>query len=278
MKKLLVTGQTRSGTSLVANFLNAQEGCVVYSDFFGAIVRGFTESHIKGYNVELTTQQKEIVLQDFQREYLAVGINADSSISLESFQTLGELYTIALDMLAEHRGAFRLTGHKITRIEHLLEKLLLETDLSAICIVRDLRDVMLSAKAKFKDTHFIRSCLSWRYGLNTVNKLEAMYPDRMYLMRFENFISDTTAETKRLSKFLHVELNPNIEQLKFKEEMWQDNSSFNDISRNMDTRVIGRWKQHRRNPYVIIAGLFQSTTKLLPPEAQEVMRIKVDKR
>ncbi len=50
MKKILITGQLRKGTTFIANFLNSQEGCLVYRDFLGSIFEGLNKLQIKRFD------------------------------------------------------------------------------------------------------------------------------------------------------------------------------------------------------------------------------------
>jgi hypothetical protein len=252
MKKILITGPTRTGTTLIANFLNAQEGCVIYRDFLGSIFEGLNRLQIKRFNSVLDEKGKNIILANLKPEFWNCGLTKINDLTTADFSTLGELYDIALNSL-QTEGC-HVVGHKITRQEKFLTSLLNETDISVIYTLRDLRDVILSSKNRFYDFDLYQVCSGWKDSVNIAGELANSYPDRFYVLCFEDFVNDAAKQCARLSDFLGVDIRSNIKTFKDRDMDWRDNSAFHDLDIGVSSKASYRWKNHLSDEDVIFAN------------------------
>ena len=94
MKKLLITGFMRSGTTFLANFLNSQNDCLIYRDFLLSIFRTARKLGVSSFLSNLNLQQKSILLSELKAESRAIGSNMFDGFR-EEFSCLKELYESA---------------------------------------------------------------------------------------------------------------------------------------------------------------------------------------
>lgn len=260
MKKILITGQLRTGTTLIANFLNSQEGCVIYRDFLGSIFEGLNILQIKSFNSVLDEKEKNIILANLKPEFWSCGLTQINDLTPANFHTLGELYNIALNSL-QTEGC-HVVGHKVTRQEKILTNLLRETDISVIYTLRDLRDVILSSKNRFYDFDLYQVGSRWKDSVNMAHELANSYPDRFYMLCFENFVNETVKQCTRLSDFLGVDIRSDIKTFKDRDMDWRDNSAFHDLEIGVSSKASYRWKNYMSDEDVIFANyIFGETLK-----------------
>ncbi|UCB56991.1 MAG: sulfotransferase domain-containing protein [Candidatus Omnitrophota bacterium] len=240
MKKVLVTGYIRSGTTLLANFLNSQKGCLVYRDFLGETLISSDKLGIKSFLTELTDRQKNIFLSELKARSCAIGCEAMNGLS-KDFSNLKELHERALSALNK-KNAYKIVGTKVTRLGEKLTTLIKETDLHVIYIYRDTRDVLLSAKNRFVGFNLIELILGLRKDLKSALSIESK---KLLKLKFEDLILNTDSIVKQLADFLDVDISKDIRIAKDRETNWVNNSSFHDIDQLFDKKACFRWKNHR---------------------------------
>lgn len=244
MVKLLITGQMRSGTTLIANVLNAQKGIVVYRDFL----------HIDRLKKALYNPHLTEPLNDSQKRYLIHVFNSGNrdlgfewEVNPSTFDCLLTFYDEMLNRL--HTGDMKVVGHKTTNSEPIVAELIQHKyDLKVIYMIRDPRDVVISAIHRFADMNSFEAVKNWRDGYEKIRPLLNIEPFRTRILkvRYEDLLLDTDSILERLSSFLGVECIDLPDRMLDYGRDWQDNSAFNDLSGGLNPKPIGRWKNYNK--------------------------------
>ena len=241
-KKILVTGQMRSGTTFLSNFLNSQNNITIYSDIFHVVVGKILTNPVKTieipYNKKLNKNEKETYLNLVQRGLDMLGDKTDYvlSIQVDNFETPKELYNLLLASIKKDDD--RVVGHKVTETEINVRNLLLNTDVNVIYIIRDPRDQVLSSMKKF-GYNLNTAIAKWRNGIENILEINSK---RLYIIKFEDLIYKKENLKNGLEKFLNIELNYNIQKVKQHNKDFISNSSFNDVKKAFDKNAVLRWK------------------------------------
>lgn len=252
---LLITGEMRSGTTLVANFLNSQEKCVVYADLLKSWFNEPRKLGLESLTDKLSERQRNVLLSSLIAEGWKFGISSFDDIERGSFDTSLGLYRQALSKLDPVSTA-QVIGTKVTRqYEHLRE--LLDHGVKVIFCVRDPRDVLLSAKNRFADYNLFERADCWKDSIGYALSFQG-HPD-FYLLRFEDLLEEErrTQEIEQLSSHLEVPLVAEVEALVIRNGTgFVNNSSFGDVTGPFDQRALYRWKERRSTPEVAFASGF----------------------
>ena len=240
MNKLLITGEMRSGTTLLANLLNAQEGMIVYRDFL--LIDRLKRRVKVGWSEELSIAQKNRLIRYFNLDCCEVG-KVTWNVDLDCFDTLISFYQHVLDNMA--REETLVVGHKVTvayaSIPALLE---LVPDLHILFVSRDPRDVVVSALRRSDDEDAFKLVQRWRASFQMVHQLceQERFQDRLLAIRYEDLLMDTTATLQKLSHFLQVPYIEIPSALHDYGEPWSGNSSFGELKKVLDPRPVGQWR------------------------------------
>lgn len=255
MDRLILTGQMRSGTTMLAAFLNAQAGCTVHADtlrvslaalnVFGpghdpARVLGGTERKrlFRGLANLVARRKADPGNPGHRLEdgYFARYANSDDR---PEFRTEAELYALLLGELAAAAGAGEgtLFGTKVTRAERLAE-VLAGQGMKAVVILRDPRAVYLSTCLRSANdpgfnarTEVEGVIAGWR------DSFAVWRGGKVLGIRYEDFL-DGNAEIARLSAYLDRPLDPDA-------VIPTSNSSFGDASTGRRrTQARDRWRDH----------------------------------
>lgn len=239
---LLITGEMRSGTTLVANFLNSQKDCVVYSDVLHTLFREADRLDVKNLTHKLSERERNILVSHVAAEGWSIGVEEIGEISREEIDSWMDIYRLSLEAL-NRNGQCRVIGTKITRVYRYAWQLL-ERGIKIIYCVRDPRDVLLSAKNRFSQYHLFQYADRWKQSLETGKSL-AKHPN-CELVLFEELLSEKMRAPilKRLSSLLGVILTDDLTALNYrKDTRFMSNTSFGDISKVFDSKAGGRWKK-----------------------------------
>jgi len=245
VKKILVTGFMRSGTTFLANLLNSQEKCMVYQDFLHTLFRTSTALGIDSFLLPLDDRQRNVLLSELKAESWAFGSNLMDSLS-PGFHNLRELYYNALELMRSANNS-EIVGTKVTCTSRWHSRLIDETDIGVIYIYRDPRDVMLSSKNRFAWYDLYTFILDYRKDVESAFRIDS---HRLLRLRFEDLITDTDRQIGALSEFLGVEITTGFEVFEDKGFAWSDNSSFHNITKPFDRRVCYRWKTRQQSKEV----------------------------
>jgi hypothetical protein len=256
MQVLLITGEMRSGTTFLANFLNSQSKAVVYADM---LVSLFKEAHLLGIidiNKALTEREQNVLLSNLIQEGKLH--NLDFSV-IQRSQSLSwwDIFQQSLSIVQAGQKA-NIVGIKRTREEKYLSQLM-ESGAKIIYCVRDPRDVVISAKNRFASFNLFRIAENWKRSVEMAFRLQNQ--KRFFVVRYEDLILEKDKTSHQLSDFLELPVTTNLTSLKFgHNKQYQDNSSFGDVKKLFDPSATYRWKSNPANPEV------QFVERLLGPE------------
>jgi hypothetical protein len=245
-RHLFVTGLPRSGTTLVANLLGSQPRITLRPDALGGALSA--AQRLGGFDRQLNALERNVALSwvDFETQGRPEA-SALSHLRPDGFRTVGELYHQALEAVAHDDDA--VVGHKVNGHgphTDVFWWLLEQTDVFALCVVRDLRDVVLSQR-----NHLHRRLSPFDHYRTLARRLpELRAHPRCIVLRFEDLLRDRRAALRPLERTLEIELDADPPQLFHGGQPWLENSAFHDIERPFDTRALQRWREHRDDPLV----------------------------
>jgi len=246
--RLLVTGQMRSGTTMLASFLNSQPDIHLIPDALrvpAAAINAF------GAGTDPAARLDEAAQSKLWRAMLNISLKNPATPAAErevvesyrdrneapTFESLTELYLRLLDDIARKLPGFTFHGTKATRGEALAVNLA-ELGAKAIIILRDPRAVFVSQQARSKtDEKFGASDLElfveeWRRSYD----IWSGSSDAVLGLRYEDFVNRDD-ESVRISEYLSVEIDPHAKIL-------SANSSFGDRSSGARRPgAVDRWRQ-----------------------------------
>lgn len=244
---VFVTGFARSGTTLLARLLDAQPNVVCASDAYAAPLD--TARDVGGFRVALSSAQRNRALARHRRSLEGRGFA--TRIGPDAFTTAGEFYRLALGELA--RPGDVIVGHKFPgHGPHtaVFERILTETEVRCVVVLRDARDVMLSQSHALPDTAIDPD--SWRSAARRLRALRG-HP-RLVVVRYEDLVRDPPHALAPVAQLLGVPLTTDLRELARDGRPWRDNSSFHDVEMLFDPRPMERWREHTRDPIVRFAA------------------------
>ena len=247
--KLLITGERRSGTTLVANLLNAQERITVYRDFLN-IDRLKRRMAIASLVDSLsTTQRARLICELSHYDYDDAKFEFATAMQLQptDFGTLLEFYLYVLRRIAKPGDVA--AGHKTTMAHSIVGNLLeLVPDLKVIYVVRDPRDVVSSALKRFTGETLFDFAESWlqSYAVMQGYLGNPEIAPRIMILRYEDLLLQKDQTLPRIAEFLGVDRIVIPETMTDYGEEWRGNSSFGELKETLDTTPIGRWRS--QNP------------------------------
>jgi len=252
LKRLIIVGLPRSGTTLVATLLGAQAGIHFLTDYFPAFTEALRRLE-KPWNAPLDQRQRRIALALVRDQFLRV--RHPVLVKLDAFATLDELHQQVLAELAAKSDAW--IGHKLLLPPADLRSTLAETSIHCLLLVRDVRDAALSF---FHRTGggVERYARNWCETLRVARQLET-HP-RLLALRFEDLLESPEFTLAALGRWLGVALDMNVSQLRFQRSQahgtthWSENSAFQDVKGRFDRQPLGRWRSQLDSPIVRYAG------------------------
>ena len=247
MVKFLITGQMRSGTTLLCNFLNSQPNITAWADIFHSVAgkiphpKGWHSSKIN-YNQNLPVTQRLYLLytMSFGIDVLkkSNNVNYDMLFNPSQFNTVDELYNILLDSISNEND--HAVGHKVTECELNIPSILSQTDIKVIYIYRDVRDVVPSGNKKF-NRNIKSSCLQWNKAIDIVSDINHT---NFLMVKFEDLISKDDDVKQKLNYMLNTTISYQLNELYAYNNVFTANSSFNDIDSIFDENAIFRWENN----------------------------------
>lgn len=243
---IILTGQMRSGTTMMASFLNAQDNIRFLPDTLRVSAaslniykrpidpeKELTERERRKMFISMTHIGSAPAAREEER---ALFQRWKEKGGLPEFSNQTELYLVLWEELRRDLKATGRFGTKITRGERLA-KSLASYGAKSILILRDPRAVFTSQVARAaKDPNFPKADIKrfvteWRQSFdNWAN------PGKMHALRYEDFVTGDR-ETERLSRYLGLRLDPNA-------RIKTSNSSFGDQSTGARRlEAVERWKE-----------------------------------
>lgn len=246
---LLILGRPRSGTTLLTEVLDAQDDVTVRNDFLaGPLIQA---KPMGGFDVALTQRQRDIALSMAKWNLRFGGLHLD--VTPQSFSTLGELYRCSLEAIALPGDS--VTGHKVTMDTEPLPLVLTQTDVRCIYVIRDIRDVVLSAShwaTAFVEPRFETSVEKWRRDINAASALRD-HP-RLVVLRYEDLVDDPQKTLSPVEELLEMRLELSAAGLCARKDPWPENSSFHDVDAPFSRAPLGRWRNHLSSEIVRYAA------------------------
>lgn len=244
MRYLYITGLMRSGTTIVANFLNTQKDITIYRDF---LVPLRNQAMRKSYNTNL---EKKELIHALKKE--AENININLGLNPSKVKNVTEIYKLCLHAIISPHD--RIVGNKCTQSLSVLKKLITDGDIYGLYVIRDIRDVILSTKARyiklsrFKEEDMTKQCYRWKKEVKEAMKLKRKYPDSFHIIKYEEFVQKKA--NKPLEQFLGHQLDWNIKTFKERHgDKFIHNSSFKNLNKasGLSTYGVGRWKTEKKD-------------------------------
>jgi len=255
MQKLLITGQMRSGTTFLANFLNSQNNITVYSDFLRSLYLGGEKMKINDINAKLPDREKNVFISNLKAEAMSFNITGFNSLknNTGSFNTAIGSQSLLQNMTGRDNVNSLIVGIKKTE-EHFYLQQLLNNNYKIIYIIRDPRDIFISMNNRFPEFSLFDSIDRWRKNISTIMGYDGQ--ENFLLVKFESLISQKEKTSLLLSKFLNIKVNPNLKSLTIRKGIdYQDNSSFQDITKLFDSAALYRWKKSLKSPEVVLPSI-----------------------
>jgi hypothetical protein len=167
------------------------------------------------------------------------------------FGTVDRLHAEALTQLASQGD--HAVGYKMHRTAYIDQLMQLQAT-TIVYIVRDIRDVVLSAQRQGDQ----RAGPRVRRWLDSVQRAQMCLASGKFLfLRFEDLVLAPKATMDWLSARLGVRLSSEVRLEKSPESVWVSNSSWGDIQRPFDPKAVGRW-QHFANDRLVRYSTWQA--------------------
>lgn len=205
---IFIIGTERSGTNLLRLMLNAHSAIAVphpphIVKLFGPLEARYGELRREANFRQLVNDVCRMVeLHTYPWEFRP---DRDQVLRLARDRNLLAVYFQLYDQYLAHSGKRRWACKSTFMIEHVAEILRYHPDARFIFMVRDPRDVAVSAKQSiFNHFHVFYTARRWqreqRIGLDWLAKLP---PDRIMLLRYEELLADPEGLLRRLCVFLN---------------------------------------------------------------------------
>lgn len=234
---LVITGQMRSGTTLLANFLNTHKDAMVYRDFLVTPFRVGRRLGVGSLDEPLGERERNVLVANVKAEAQAIGWPGLEAID-SGCKDLAGLFRQCLAAMHASSGA-SLAGVKVTGAISWVPDILHKTDARVVLVVRDPRDVLLSSRNRFADYRPSRIMHEW---VATAALTTSTRHDRLFVMRYEDLLLETDRTLRRLERFLGRRLGTVKAPLVDRDHPWISNSSFHDVDELFDARAAYRWK------------------------------------
>jgi hypothetical protein len=261
-----ILGRPRSGTTLLSTILDAHLNIIV--PFESSIIINLHSKYgkITKWNKDILaefyhdlSQQRKFEGWPMKREVLKADIlNSPENVTYQEL-----IKTIYLHFKSYYeKEEIEIIGDK-NPIYSFYGKKLLEIfpEAKIIHIIRDYRDNILSIKkVNFEAPVTALLAHRWKIANKKIEKLSKKYPNQYYLLKYEELVSDSEQEIKKICTFLNVSFQEsmlNFHQAKdkvlkdfSKKEIDKYHSS---LYQPINTRKVGIWKKKMRERNVKIA-------------------------
>ena len=204
---IFIIGTERSGTNLLRLMLNAHSAIAVphpphIVKLFGPLAALYGElRHEANFRRLVNDVCRMVELHTYPWEFRP---DRDQVLRLARDRNLLAVYFQLYDQYLAHSGKQRWACKSTFMIEHVAGILRYHPDARFIFMVRDPRDVAVSAKQSiFNHFHVFYTARRWqreqRIGLEWLSKLS---PDRIMLLRYEELLANPEVMLRRLCVFL----------------------------------------------------------------------------
>jgi hypothetical protein len=130
-----------------------------------------------------------------------------------------------------------------THLFHVAEIMNATPDAKFIELVRDGRDVLASKKSrvvKGSDFNTLWDILAWKSAINSVDAARKQYPDNIWRIRYEDFVSNPERELRRMCDWLGLEFDAMMLKVGW---INSTTSTGQRVKSGIGTAAIGRWRK-----------------------------------
>ncbi|MCC6876744.1 MAG: sulfotransferase [Sandaracinaceae bacterium] len=243
MKRLVIAGMPRCGTTLLATLLDSQPGCFFLTDYLPAFHEAKRRLRV-GWQTALSLPQRRVALAIARDQLLRM--RHPLLLGPDRFRTLDELHRLVLEDMC---GASSIVaGHKVVLDAPDVRELLRETDVHVVICYRDPRDAALS--------YWHRVGGGVESYLETYKRMIALVLERpsprLFAIRYETLAEDREHALASLAATLGLTLWAPTE-LSFHpgpkgRVEWSGNSAFEDGNSQE------RWRGHEQSRIVRYAA------------------------
>lgn len=236
---VLVTGEQRSGTTLMADLLDAQPSVTCQSDFahVSRVVRlvgspSMTEA--------LDVKDRIAILEAVTSESLRAH-QFCHPWSVQDFNSILDWYLASLERV--RRSDDVIVGHKSTRCYDVLGELFRRLpQFRVVFMLRDPRAVAASELIRQKRSTRDDVLKWWCEGIDAWRRVESSpFADRAMMVRYEDLVLDPAHQLPALAAFLGI---PSVEVASpGAQGRLGGNSSFTNDLTGLDPRPATRWRQ-----------------------------------
>lgn len=243
-----IFGMPRSGTTLLAQCLNAHSEIVVPHETDFIIPMAFIFDRVHNEQIGRELIYKLIVnAAAFNKsigEYISAQVVQDVVQSCEYHpdSILTDLYA----KVAEAAGA-KLAGDKSPNDLNFLRMLVktggLSSNMKVVHIVRDIRDLMVSVNrtgwVSDLDLYFPRFWCNNNLYLNAIYKNDK---SNYALTRYEDIVANPQKEIERLSAFLGVEFDPGMLLSEKRHQRYKGQEAHSNLYNPISDKSVGKYK------------------------------------
>ena len=247
---ILITGAYRSGSTLLAQMLNAHPQLVIPYD----------KAHFFRFYLDeacpLEDNYKRILDEAKERFKIRFDIEIPydrivSKIEQGGNISLGRLYeTFMLETFHDGSSNVRWGEKTLLQCSNIPLFLQMFEESQAIHIIRDPRDVLASKREMTweKPYHYLNAVFVCLYSMNWAKTKGSVISGTRYkIVIYEELIKEPEKKIREICEFLKIPFNEDlIEPKSFKDgkgDQWKSNTAFGDIKEGISSRPSERWKK-----------------------------------
>lgn len=277
-KGIFIVGVSRSGTTLLRRTLNASDQIAIASEnhFLGHLVasegtrhkfRSFgdlrDDDHVRRlvnyiYSDDFRNSSKLREVSTLWR-WIVRHVPRDDFLRrvLESDRSERALFTIMMQVFADHEGKPIIGEKTPAHVRYVPTLLEWFPEGRVIHMLRDPRGVFVSELRRraeqphsapfrylkrfgplFKLYILLQTTITWFESVRLYTRYRARYPDRYYLLKFEDLVCEPEEQIRRLCAFLGVEFQDTMLDQRVVSKGFQAGQA------GFDARAAERWKEH----------------------------------
>jgi hypothetical protein len=229
-----ILGRPRSGTTLLTTLFNAHPNVRIAPEFPVMLFLYQRFKHVKTWDEPTIRSFVDAALNDFRFNTRRVeNLKIDREFIVGELMRFREVGSIQLFLKSINYFAFTVYKKEETKLigdknpiysisSNRLRKIF--PDAKFICIIRDYRDNFVSIKKLAeKDVAVEAPNLAlqagrWRYFTRLFLSCNKRFPDRYYILRYEDLVTDQEKVFRSLCEFLGLEYNPAVFEFYTKKE------------------------------------------------------------
>lgn len=246
LTRVTIGGIPRCGTTLLGVLLNSQPNAIYIADFLQSFLR--LQIRYRTHLCEpLGDRERSIsrlvVSDEFAQRGFALWIGIDQ------FRSLEDLHALVMQQIASPTDV--VSGHHSPLVPQHVDRLLEQTTVRVVYMIRDPRDAALSWARRFA-TEVVRYAEEWREITAAIPRW-SKHP-RFCAIRYEDLVHSPEQALRPLETLLGMQINPHPKQLLYRrgadQVPWTNNSAFGDVREGIDRRPVGRWQTRSSDPLV----------------------------